>query len=368
TLASSGPETVEQRYGVLLSLTRGNLIDPELAVSYALELGKDNSDYMESVLATVPDKNYARLVRAFTVSCDDRYGMTAAVDACSDKNTKRSTAIAKMLSDEVDAALAGTSPGPLELLKEERPVQTHLGRMTALFTPALIALYEDRKWDAIKKFTDYSTAAHLVAAIVLTAAHTGEFVTDAEAKQLQSFDDTHAKWLAGYLVGTTCDAECKSRALSVMVSHFAAAQGSYDLATRQLLDSPRAQSGMAVTFLHARLLWCQVSAADMAALRDHVLVPAATAILANPKADPAVRDGIFSLVLLVGEPTADDAPALAAWQSMMAMVDKAGDKTSKMFADRRTVAERQRKNPPPALRKANFCAAQPAAVDAPATP
>ena len=47
TLASSGPETVEQRYGVLLSLTRGNLLDPELAVSYALELGKDNAEYME---------------------------------------------------------------------------------------------------------------------------------------------------------------------------------------------------------------------------------------------------------------------------------------------------------------------------------
>src|SRR5262245_57170001 len=36
-LASSGPNTVEQRYGVLLSLARGNILDPELAVSYALE-------------------------------------------------------------------------------------------------------------------------------------------------------------------------------------------------------------------------------------------------------------------------------------------------------------------------------------------
>jgi len=32
-LASNGSDTVEQRYGVLLSLTRGNLLDPELAVS-----------------------------------------------------------------------------------------------------------------------------------------------------------------------------------------------------------------------------------------------------------------------------------------------------------------------------------------------
>jgi hypothetical protein len=32
-LASSGGNTVEQRYGVLLSLTRGNIMDPELTVS-----------------------------------------------------------------------------------------------------------------------------------------------------------------------------------------------------------------------------------------------------------------------------------------------------------------------------------------------
>src|SRR5579883_1585660 len=35
-LAKQGNGTAEQRYGVLLSLTRGNILDPELAVSYAL--------------------------------------------------------------------------------------------------------------------------------------------------------------------------------------------------------------------------------------------------------------------------------------------------------------------------------------------
>ena len=93
TLASTGPDTVEQRYGVLLSLTRGNLLDPELAVSYALELGKDNAEYMQSVLGTVPDKDYGRLARAFTVSCMDRYGTSPSVDMCNDKLGKRSAAI-----------------------------------------------------------------------------------------------------------------------------------------------------------------------------------------------------------------------------------------------------------------------------------
>src|SRR5438132_13718364 len=51
TLAGQGPGNVEQRYGVLLSLARGNILDPELAVSYALELGKENPEYMQSVLS-----------------------------------------------------------------------------------------------------------------------------------------------------------------------------------------------------------------------------------------------------------------------------------------------------------------------------
>ena len=49
-LATQGPNTADQRFGVLLSLTRGSIIDPELAVSYALELGKDNPSYMRAVL------------------------------------------------------------------------------------------------------------------------------------------------------------------------------------------------------------------------------------------------------------------------------------------------------------------------------
>ncbi len=356
TLASSGPETVEQRYGVLLSLARGNLLDPELTVSYALELGKDNADYMQSVLATVPEKDYARLARAFTVSCQERFGTSPAIEMCNDKLAKRSAALAKLIADDGEAALGGAMPGPLVLLKDERNVQVHVQRIAALFAPMLTALYEDRKWEEIKKFIAYGSGAHLVAALVLTAARTGEFVTDEEAKQLQDFDDTHAKWLASYLAGTTCDSECKSRAMGVMVSHFAVAQGSYDTAVRQLLEGPRAQSQMAVSRLHTRLLWCQVDPSDLAALRDHVLVPTATAVLANPSADAAVRDGIFSLVLLAPEPAADDAKATAAWQAMTAVIAKGGDKVSRTFADRRAAATHQRLNPPPALKKSNFCA------------
>src|SRR5690349_3717548 len=81
-LSSAGEATVEQRYGVLLSLTRGNLLDPELAVSYALELGKHNADYMRSVLATVTDKSYGRLAGAFELTCEQRFGFARDVAAC----------------------------------------------------------------------------------------------------------------------------------------------------------------------------------------------------------------------------------------------------------------------------------------------
>ena len=68
-LASQAPDTADQRFGVLLSLTRGSILDPELAVSYALELGKVNADYMRSVLASTTDKNYWQLARATPKRC-----------------------------------------------------------------------------------------------------------------------------------------------------------------------------------------------------------------------------------------------------------------------------------------------------------
>jgi hypothetical protein len=357
TLASNAPDSAEQRYGVLLSLTRGNLIDPELAVSYALELGKGNAEYMQSVLATVGTKDYARIARGFTVSCEDRYGVAPAIEACTDKLAARSAALAQVISDDTEATLGTTKPSPMALLGEERQVQLHIQRMTALFTPYLMSLYEDRKWEAMDRFILTSPGAHLVAALVLCSAKTGEFITDQEANQIQLFDKAQSAWLTTYLLGPACDTECKSRTLAVMVSHFAEADGSFDEATRRILHGPRAQANMAISFLHTRLLWCQVDPTDAAALRDRVLVPLATAALADPKAEPAVRTGLLSLVLLLDEPAADDADATAAWQKMTAAIAKAGAEMAQEFEDRRAFAATQRKTPPPKLKKLNFCAA-----------
>ncbi len=363
-LSSTGPGTVEQRYGVLLSLTRADIIDPELAVSYALELGKDSPEDMQSVLANTNGKDYERLVRAFTLSCEERWGTTPNLDLCTnDPLAARSAAIAELISDDVASALAGGDPGPMKLLSDERQVQLDVQPLTGLFETALVDMYERRQWDELAKFASSSPGAHLVSSLVLTAARTGEFVTDDEAHQLDDFHKEQTKWLVAYLDGKTCDAECKGRVLEVMLSHYAEAQGDYDAEMAKLFESSHTQSARAISRLHARLLWCQVDDDDLTPLRDRALVPAAAKLLATPSADPITRDGVISLLAVVPDPPATDAAATAAWNALMAQIDRAGDRVSRMLKDRRAIAARQRKAPPPAMKRLDFCLA-PAAPDA----
>jgi len=356
-LASSGPDTVEQRYGVLLSLTRGQIIDPELAVSYALELGRDNADDMMSVLANTSYKDYARLSRAFELSCEEKYGTTPGIDACSNKLGPRSEAIGQLFADEIHTPTPG-APGPLQLLADERQVQINLQLYVGLYETALINMYEHRGWDEVTKFAAFSPGAHLVSALILAAARTGEFVTDDEAKVLEDFHGEQTRWLTAYLTGKTCDAECKGRMLEVMVSHYQEAQGDFDTAIRTLLESPRAQAGVAISRLHARLLWCQLDDADLVPLRDRALVPAATQLLKTPPSDPAIREAVISLLAVVNEPTPTEPEAEAAWAAMLAQLDKT-PAVAKLYKERRTKALKERATPPVALRKINFCSAVP---------
>ena len=299
-LSAQGPGSVEQRFGVLLSLARGNILDPELAVSYALELGKENPEYMQSVLSNTAGKDYTRLSRAYVLSCEEKYGIARNVQICADdKLAARSDAIAQLIADETQAAASQGQPGPMVLLKDEKHVQQNVQRYTGLFEETLTQYYERRLWDEIAKFQNYSTGAHVVAALVLAAARTGEFVTADEAKQLDQFHDRQTQWLSKYVMSTVCDAECKGKILEVMVSHYDESQGDYDVAVRTLLESPRAMAGNAVSRLHARLLWCQVDASDLVPLRDHVLVPAVMDMVGKPKPDPATVDDLVGLLAFV---------------------------------------------------------------------
>jgi hypothetical protein len=354
-LAQTGSDSADQRYGVLLSLTRAEIIDPELAVSYALELGKSNSEYMVSILANTPNKDYPHLLRAYTLSCEERYGTAPAIEACNDKLATRSDALGQLVADEVTIALAGDQPGPLVLLKDERRAQLDLQQLIGLFETAITTRYERRMWEDLDKLAAYSPAAHLIVSIVISASRTGEFVTDDEAAALSQLHTTHTKWLASYLAGKSCDAECKGRMLDVMVTHYLEAQGDFDGVIKTLIESPRAQSGVAISRLHTRLLFCQIDDSDLVPLRDHVLVPAGLDQL-KPIASPAIRDTVFSLLALVPDPVPPDEN----WTELMSELDKMPS-VAKTFKQRHALAAKQRITPPPALRKSSFCAAPPAA-------
>jgi hypothetical protein len=340
---------------VLLSLTRADIIDPELAVSYALELGKDNTDYMVSVLNNTQNKDYQRLLRAYTLTCEERYGTTPPADACNDKLGPRSQALSDLVEQELTATLAagsGEDLGPLVLLRDERRVQADIQPLTGLFEEALDDLYDRRAWDDLDRIAKFSPGAHLVTALVLAAAHTGEFVSEDEAKTLSTFHAAQTKWLTDYLASKACDPTCKGRLVDVMVSHYEEAQGDYDKAVRALLESPRAVSGPAISNLHSRLLWCQVDDTDLIPLRDNVLIPAAKDLI--PSKDATARDDVISLLALL--PDAGDAEKVVT----------GNEAVSKLYRERALIAQHQRQSPPTTMRKTSFC--QKPAPASPATP
>jgi len=354
-LASHGGGTADQRYGVLLSLTRGAILDPELAVSYALELGKDNPDYMKSVLASTADKDYTQLAHAFALTCEQRYGITREVEACKGDrfNGDRSDALAQLIADEM-TGVTTAHPGPLVLLRDERQVQLDPARLAWLFAPYLTSLYQRRQWDELQKFESYSTGAHLVSALWLASARTGELTGSGETERLNKFHADERQWLSDYLFTRACDGECKGRFLDFMLSTFLEAQGDYDDVLKRILLRPRAEVGPALGKLHARLLRCQVATDDIGPFRDRVLVPALDAALsAAPKPDWPVVDDVLDVLALV--PEAGGAEA-APWKAVLAKLQKLSpERYQKEFVERRASAERERRSPPAATRKLSFC-------------
>jgi hypothetical protein len=359
-LSTQGPNTADQRFGVLLSLTRGAIIDPELAVSYALELGKDNASYMRSVLESTANKNYMQLSQGFKLTCLERFGVEKAAAICKDDAlSDRSDAIAQVIQDETAAAAAAGKPGegPLTLLRDEREVQDAAAKLSWLFEPYLQDLYERRQWKEIERFEESSTGARLVAALVLATARTGEMLAPTEAAALDKFHADRRKWLAGYVFGSSCDPECRGKLIDVMLSSFGEAQGDYDEPLRRLLRESRATAGATLGHLHARLLWCQIDASDLVELRDRVLVPAFLEELADPHPDAATLEDIAGVIALVPEPEASDAKDLATWKSMLAALGKANERIQHAFTTRRASAAHERTSPPPMVKKVDFCTA-----------
>jgi hypothetical protein len=364
-LASTGPDTVEQRYGVLLSLTRGNILDTELAVSYALELGMDSPTYMESVLLATPDKSYLRLENAYELTCQQRFGLTRDVPICiGEHHVERSLALADLFADEMEAARKNKHLGPAELLSDERSVQNQPLKLTALFGQYLTDLFERRQWPDIQQFEAASTGARLVSALVLAPTQPNSFVAASEAGDITKFHDDRAEWLRTYLLGATCNGECKGKLVDVMLTSYAETQGRYDKALLELFARPRAEVAMALARIHSRLLQCQVADDDATALRDHVLVPALIAATKRGReADQTMLEDLLSLLALTPDPAiTTDSGAQAtrtAWESALAGARIAtGDIYARAFTERRSAVQVTRKAPPAKLKRSMFCTAE----------
>jgi hypothetical protein len=367
-LSTQGANTADQRFGVLLSLTRGAILDPELAVSYALELGKDNAKYMHDVLAATERKNYQQLGQAFRLTCLQHYGVQRDAEICKDdKLAERSQTIADLLHEELDALDAAgdakaIAQGPRSLLRNDREVQSSVAKLAWIFEPYLQDLYEKKQWKEIAQFEASSPGAKLVAAIVLATARTGELVGAGESADIETFHTEHRKWLREYLLGKSCDPECRGRLLDVMLSVYGESDGDYDETMRRLLSLPRTESGPALGKLHARLLWCQVDKDDLELFRDHVLVPSLTEMLSRPKPDAPALEGLIALVAMTPDPS--DGPSLAAWKALLATLQKSDEHYDHAFAKHRLAVKHERANPPPMVKKSSFCGAAEATTSA----
>jgi hypothetical protein len=355
-LADQKPDSADRRFGVLLSLTRSDIIDPELAVSYALELGKEIPVYMRSVLASTRGKSYPQLSQAFAMTCLQRFGVERAAEVCGDdKMAERSNAIAELLRDEMEAQnQLGGDPrkSPLSLLTDEEEVQRNAPKLAWLFEPYLQSLYEHRRWTDIEKFEAFSPGAKLVASLNFATARTGELLSEQETKQLEAFHSQRRQWLTTYLLGRQCDPDCRARLVQFMLSTVQEAAGEYDQVMREVLLRPRAETGHAVDEIHTRLLWCQIDADDLSLLRDRVLVPTVRDTVAKPPKDPAIADDLVSIFALTAPPT--DPEPLARYNEARAAL-KGSDRLEKLFAGRQQRAKRQRANPPAMIKRVSFC-------------
>src|SRR4029078_605100 len=118
------------------------------------------------------------------------------------------------IQDELEAVTAANQPpehGPMAILKDEREVQSFPGKRVGRWEPYLQDLYERRQWQDIDRFEKFSPGAQLVAALVLATARTGELVCASESAELDKFHADRRKWLVSYLLGRTCDPDCRGK-------------------------------------------------------------------------------------------------------------------------------------------------------------
>lgn len=344
TLTARGGDTAEQRFGVLLSLTRGNILDPDLAVSYALELGKDSPEYMRSVLTNVDGKDlqhYQRLAGAYLPTCFQRYGVSVpSLPVCKDDALlERSRAIAEVVADDLEVALAEprANRGPLGLLVDEREVNNNLLRLTGLFSEFVGEIYDRRQWPTLDRFLNHSAGARLVGTFSLLTLEADPVSTGSNDTTRPRLEAGRA-WLESYMTGSSCDSECRARMVSIVLSNFGRGQGHFPRILRGLLERPRNESTPFLNRLHSRLSLCQFDPDDSVRLRDEVILPVLQLHADKPAPDLALLDDLLNQMMLLPLP-AEGAADWKALQATLARVTKG--RQPKHFLD--SYAEEQRR-------------------------
>jgi hypothetical protein len=109
-------------------------------------------------------------------------------------------------------------------------------------------------------------------------------------------------------------------------------------------------------------LWCQVDPDTVAQFRDRVLVPAFNQVAPDPakpqaKTETATIEDLVDLIALVPEPPATDAAATAAWKKLIADLEHGAEHLGRTYNARRAASAHERANPPPMIKKVNFCGA-----------
>ncbi len=280
TLTARGGDNAEQRYGVLLSLSRGNILDPDLAVTYALELGKDNPEYMASVLANIEQKDqhhYRRLASAYLPTCSQRYGVSVVgLPICKDdRYAERSRAIAEVIADDAEPQLAeppGRFGGPLILLRDEREVHNGLLRLVGLYSEFVEELYERRQWTTLQRLFTESSGASLVGSLALLM-QSADLANSTDLEVARQLFDERERWLESYALSASCDADCRGRVLNVVLSHLGRGQAAFRRFLRRVMSGSRADSAAFIHRLQGRLSYCQIDPDQHDALRDEVIVP-----------------------------------------------------------------------------------------------
>jgi hypothetical protein len=344
TLTTRGSDTAEQRYGVLLSLTRGRIIERDLAVSYALELGKDSPEDMRSVLSNIDDKDahyYRRLAEDYAPTCIQRYGVSAAAMYVCRKDHLYgfSQGLAGAMIDDLNGIPDPSASPPLEILRDERYVQSKLLSLIGLYGEFVTDVYERRQWPILERFMNYSKGARLVATFDLLMESIEEANSSDQVTLRQRFDAGQA-WLKDYMSGPSCDSECRGRLLSVLVSHLGNSPDHFPILLRNLLEGERFDVVAFISRLLGRLGYCQIDPKQLPVLRDSILIPALLTHVAKPQPDRELINDLLGLLETLPLP----ADSLPDWKKLQTELSRVtAGQQPKQFLERYAAEQRRKK-------------------------